>query len=467
MISYSTEFPICSDSTTEEVLALACDWIAGSPHSEIKKESLEKITKTSEAMISVGQETITSGYASLPDFDIGGFRYTRIEDDNIEWTTTIVASQTPSEHLVSIQVSCEALRTASHLPHPKKPHFLKLVMEKIGGGMDGQIPVSDKPIRLESGEEKVAAQLLSGNAKNHLPIVYISSGFDGSHIINPDTLSFWLSGMAHVIVEPNREFSLLLKDLTRSRNVYGGTVGVYWPDSTARKAYYLTGEDSAKQVQSEIARDIRVALANRRQRTHCTWLHLKECISKSRYEQLKASGSTAVEEFIQAFDADMAAKQEKLDEAEREISRLNAEIRRTSAERSGREEGLLCYGDEQDLYTNEIKCFVLDALSSYLSNALDGTRRKHVLTDLIQHNEANGEADKIREEIKALFKSYVAMDAKMKQALAKLGFDISEDGKHYKIVFQGDGRYTFSVSKTSSDHRAGKNQASDINKQLF
>jgi hypothetical protein len=340
-------------------------------------------------------------------------------------------------------------------------------MEKIGGGMDGQIPVSDKPIRLESGEETVAAQLLSGNAKNHLPIVYVSSGFDGSHIINPDTLSFWLSGMAHVIVEPNREFSLLLKDLTRSRNVYGGTVGVYWPDSTARKAYYLTGEDSAKQVQSEIARDIRVALANRRQRTHCTWLHLKECISKSRYEQLKASGSTAVEEFIQAFDADMAAKQEKLDEAEREISRLNAEIRRTSAERSGREEGLLCYGDEQDLYTNEIKCFVLDALSSYLSNALDGTRRKHVLTDLIQHNEVNGEADKIREEIKALFKSYVDMDAKIKQALTKLGFDISEDGKHYKIVFQGDGRYTFSVSKTSSDHRAGKNQASDINKQLF
>jgi hypothetical protein len=59
------------------------------------------------------------------------------------------------------------------------------------------------------------------------------------------------------------------------------------------------------------------------------------------------------------------------------------------------------------------------------------------------------------------------MDAKTRSALAKLGFDISEDGKHYKAVFQGDGRYTFSISKTSSDHRAGKNTASDINKKLF
>lgn len=467
MISYSTEFPINNDSSTEEVLALACEWIVGSPHSEIKKDVLENITKVPDAIISVGNETVTSGYASLSNFDIGGFRYTRLEDNGIEWTTTIVASQTPTEHLVSIQVSCEALKTATHLPPPKKPHFVKLVMEKIGGGMDGQIPVSDKPIRLGAGDEIIAGQLLSGYANNSLPIVYVSSGFDGAHIIDPDTLAFWLSGMAHVVVEPNREFSVLLRDLTRSRNVYGGTVGVYWPDSTARKSYYLTGEDSAKQVQSDIARDIRVALSNRRQRTHCTWLHLKECVSKNRYEHLKSSGSTAVEEFIQAFDAEMAAKQEKLDEAEREISRLNAEVRRVSAEKSGQEDGILCYGEEQDLYANEIKGVVLEALSVYLANALDGTRRKHVLADLVQHNEASGESEKIKDEIKALFKSYVDMDARMKQALTRLGFDISEDGKHYKIVFQGDGRYTFSVSKTSSDRRAGKNLASDINKHLF
>jgi hypothetical protein len=59
------------------------------------------------------------------------------------------------------------------------------------------------------------------------------------------------------------------------------------------------------------------------------------------------------------------------------------------------------------------------------------------------------------------------MDAKTRNALGRLGFDLTDDGKHYKAVFQGDGRYTFSFSKTSSDHRTGKNLASDINNKLF
>jgi hypothetical protein len=86
---------------------------------------------------------------------------------------------------------------------------------------------------------------------------------------------------------------------------------------------------------------------------------------------------------------------------------------------------------------------------------------------LLLHNKASGTAATFEEEIKSIFKSYTDMDAKTRTALAKLGFDVSEDGKHYKAVFQGDGRYTFSISKTSSDHRAGKNLASDISNKLF
>lgn len=468
MISYSTEFPIDNQASIEDVLALACEWITGSPHTQVPKNALTNITKSPEGTFSIDSESVVTGYASLPDYEIGGLRYTRLESDNIEWTTTIVTSQTPSQHLLSIQVSCEALKTASHLPHPKKPYFVKQVIERIGGGMDGQIPVSNKPINLSSGEEGIAADLIMGNAQNSLPIIYVSAGFDNSHIINPEKLAQWLSGMAHVVVEPTREFSLLVKDLTSSRNVYGGTVGVYWPDSIARKSYYFSeGNETAENLQAEISKDIRAALANRRQKTYCTWLHLKECISKIRYEQLKATGSTEIDEFIKAFDAEMAAKQGRIENAEQEIGRLNAELRKFTVGKTGREEGILSYGTEQDLYNHEIKKFVIDALCGYLNNTIEGTRKRHVLEDLIANNKVESDAEKISEEIKSIFKSYVDMDAKIKSTLTKLGFDISDDGKHYKLVFQGDGRYTFSVSKTSSDHRSGKNLTSDINRTLF
>ena len=50
---------------------------------------------------------------------------------------------------------------------------------------------------------------------------------------------------------------------------------------------------------------------------------------------------------------------------------------------------------------------------------------------------------------------------------SRLGFDISSDGKHHKLTFRGDPRYTFSMPKSSSDHRAGKNLVGKISTLLF
>jgi hypothetical protein len=59
------------------------------------------------------------------------------------------------------------------------------------------------------------------------------------------------------------------------------------------------------------------------------------------------------------------------------------------------------------------------------------------------------------------------MDAKLRATLKKLGFSILEDGKHFKIKFNDDNRYMFAFPKSPSDHRGGKNMASDICKKLF
>ncbi|OYX11331.1 MAG: hypothetical protein B7Y20_10560 [Acidovorax sp. 16-64-162] len=59
------------------------------------------------------------------------------------------------------------------------------------------------------------------------------------------------------------------------------------------------------------------------------------------------------------------------------------------------------------------------------------------------------------------------MEAKVRSALQDMGFEISEEGKHYKIVFQGDERYTFTMPKSGSDHRGGLNLAGDISRLLL
>lgn len=396
-----------------------------------------------------------------------GLRYIRTEG-GLEWTTSIVSLKTKERHVLSIQVSCEALNTAVSLPPPKKPYFIRQALAKLGGGMDGEIPVADKPFRLAEGEADIAAALIGGLAKNKLPIVYVSAGFDGNFLVNPDELAQYVSGMAHVVVEPSRRFSYHVKTLTSSRNAFGGTVGVYWPESDARKSYFIDDTmPNPRAIQLQIAKDIRLALANRRLRSTCTWAHLKETISRKRYELLRSQGSTALQEYIDAFDAEQAAKDGKLIEAEQEISRLNAEIRRLASANQSSAAGLIVFGREQDLYAHEIRDIVIAALQEAIRTARDNSRRQHVLVDLLDANQPSGNGAQLEDAIKSLFKTYRDMDAPTRSALVKLGFDISEDGKHYKVVFQGDGRYTFTVPKTSSDHRAGKNIASDINNTLL
>jgi len=464
--NFSTEFPIDPSKSVADVVRLACQWVAGSPHTKIPRGELDELPVDAERTVSASFEQVTTACASGHDFSIGGLRYARTEN-GLEWTTSIVSLKANERHVLSLQVSCEALNTAVRLPPPKKPYFIRQALESLGGGMDGEVPVTDQPFRLAEDEAGVAAVLISGLAKNKLPVVYVSAGFDSNYLVNPSELARYVSGMAHVVVEPSREFSYRLKTLTNSRNAFGGTVGVYWPESDARKSYFI-GEamPNPRAIQLEIAKDIRLALANRRLRSTCTWAHLKETISRKRFELLRAQGSTALQEYIDAFDAEQAAKDGKLIEAEQEISRLHAEIKRLASANQLSAAGLISPGKEQDLYPHEIRDIAIAALHEGLRTTRENSRRQHVLADLLAANQPLRHAERLQEEIKSLFKTYRDMDAPTRSALLKLGFSISEDGKHHKLVFQGDGRYTFTVPKTSSDHRAGKNIASDINNVL-
>lgn len=465
--NFSTEFPIDPNQTVSDVVRLACEWVSGSPHTNITATELTTLPINAERTVSAPNEQVTIALATGQGYDIGGLRYVRTEH-GLEWTTSIVADKTPDRHLLSIQVSCEAMNTAVRLPPPKKPYFIRQALDRLGGGMDGDIPVTDKAFNLTEGEAGIAAALMKGLAKNKLPIIYVSAGFNGAFLVNPNELAKYVSGMAHVIVEPSRHFSYQVKTLTNSRNAFGGTIGVYWPDSDARKSYFIEQDKpNHRAIQISIAKDIRLALANRRLRSTCTWGHLQETISRKRYDLLKSQGSTELQACIDAFDAEQAAKDQKLIEAEQEISRLHAEIRRLSAIEESSSTGLISPGNEQDLFPHEIRDTVVSALRDSQRGARQNSRRQHILIDLLAANQPSDGATKLGEEIKTLFRTYRDMDAPTRSALLKLGFGISEDGKHYKLIFQGDGRYTFTIPKTSSDHRAGKNIASDINNVLI
>lgn len=79
-----------------------------------------------------------------------------------------------------------------------------------------------------------------------------------------------------------------------------------------------------------------------------------------------------------------------------------------------------------------------------------------MVTDIIENNDYKKQSEQRAEKVRQLLWSYDGMSAKTRQELKNLGFVITEEGKHYKLTYFGDGRYQLTFAKTPSDFRAGR-----------
>ncbi|KRG66984.1 hypothetical protein ABB27_11950 [Stenotrophomonas terrae] len=164
----------------------------------------------------------------------------------------------------------------------------------------------------------------------------------------------------------------------------------------------------------------------------------------------------------------MEARDLKLADAEREISRLAAEVRRYEARYSTEDGVTLSVGSECDLYSNEISSMVLRILAEYRDSSSGDSRRRDVVKAIIESNVEDQFAAQAKSKIKEVLRGYVKMDPKVKKALEELGFQIDKQGKHPKLIFQGDERYTFTLPSTGGDSQhGGLNAASDLARLLF
>ena len=281
-------------------------------------------------------------------------------------------------------------------------------------------------------------------------------------------LAQWASGMAHVVTEPSRQFSLVLASRVARINPYQGAVSICWPRGSGRATRFFSYEyrDQVKYA-SAIADAIRSALAGRRPDYHCTWDYLRELIVRKKIESLRREGRAGIEEYIKAFDEELKLTKSRLEGAEREIGRLKAESANRSRGSRIYSEGLLVSGSEQDLFAGEHRDILIRALTIAQNNVQPDGRVRDVLQALIKANPPSGESDRIEEGIRNILANCNDAGKRERRALEDLGFSISEDGKHLKLIFRGDDRYTFTMSKTGSDWRGMKNWISDVTKRLF
>lgn len=465
MLTFATEFPVATERTVEELLRLGKRWLLGSRYTNLNVNLLdEPVDDTMRTCVVRGESLSVVALPGRGDGAVGGLRYARMnEHANREWVTYLVGHKTATDFWVSLRVACDSMVPSPEMPRAKKPLFLHMVDKELGFGYDGDLPLQSGVVVLGAGDIEFVAHVVEDRLKNRLPIVYVSRGFDNEVAVSAKALAKELSGMAHVMEEPSVRFSRRLGDETKGRNVYGGNVAVYWPG--AGRTLYRADRVDAAEIERGVINEVWFALANRRPPHGCDWGYVGEAVARRTIDRLRAKGSTALDEYIAAFDGEIAAKVEQLNDAEAEIARLKAEVRRL--QNTGVEGGLLKPGRERDLYADERSDIVLHCLAEMRRFVHEGSRRQHVLDDLLQANEIGGEGAALAADIRRIFKDGGKLAPKDRSALERLGFAISDDGKHHKAVFYDDPRYTFVFSKTPSDGRSGLNFVSEITNKLL
>lgn len=472
MLVLATEIPVRADRVVTELFEVGRRWILGSPHTRFSGETFPCFPGEGEEVeASAGGDMVTLalGRDTQSPETIGGLRYVQAEYEGLVWSTELVGAHDGQRFLVSVRVDCEARAAVPRLPDPKKPYIVRLVLEQLGGGADGDLDVSHMPLLLEPADMDLAVRAMRGGLGNSLPVVYVSAANRSTHLVSPSHAAREWGGLAHVFVEPDRAFSFRLRQEVTGKNAYGGAIGIYLPDGAGRR-FLLPSErlGSPELAEREVFNDLRIALTHRRPSRICTWSHLQQLIARARYERVKQEGSEDLAEYAALADADIKELKAELQESEDENRRLQSENRRLNALVSDDDAGgVLAGGSEQDLFSGERLGVVLDALRDRRTRLDEDSRPAHVIDDFIANNEHEHVSEGLRRDIQDLLKDYRSMTPRVRGQLEDLGFEVSDDGKHLKLTFLGDPRYTFVASKTGSEYRGGRNLVSQINRKLF
>ncbi|MFN7715278.1 MAG: hypothetical protein ACK5QS_07355 [Pseudanabaenaceae cyanobacterium] len=126
---------------------------------------------------------------------------------------------------------------------------------------------------------------------------------------------------------------------------------------------------------------------------------------------------------------------------------------------------------EPDLYPDEKIGIILHVLKTAADKREQDSRQYYILQDILDsslYNEHKDPIKEMRELVKISLNNYTRMTPELEKDLRELGFEIVSENNHYKLVFCGDSSYTSILPKTPSDKRRGaRNSIGDILSLVF
>lgn len=465
---YSATFPITGSLTQDELIRLAIEWNQGSPHNKINSLNWDGKTrnvKFEEGNLSLAIEEIRA-------YNTIAIRFHQFDENNIIWNTDIVANF--NQNIFSIKLDRETtIDTIGFVPKFKPPVIVNMLLDRGYVATDNDMQISDQPIPITKDNYKIIENIICREVIYSMPVIYVTKSW-GRYPFRVKELSYRLRGVAHVLMEEDADVSKLLRETCSGRNSHHGSVGIYYPSSSAPHKIIATSKYEGRE-ELLIDRIVTVVCryVNQQARDRMmTWEGVQNELLKLRYEsaaEKKREAENEVSEVYDNFAGELEEKERTIEELNNRIIALQAECKGLRAKYDQvTEVPILYYGMEEELFEGEIKDQILEMLNMQLRHVKKKTRKEHILQDILECNEPTGALNAKREDIKRILKGYTKVGDSLKRDLKEFGFDITKDGGHYKLTYKGDSRYLFTMATSGSDSQhGGGNLASDINRDLL
>lgn len=493
MLLFSTMLDINETMTKDAFIRLVIEWNQGSPH---VNNIVPGIEWDGERNIRFGEEGLWLDIEEYRNQNIIAVRYEKKEEDGAVWDTDFVMNFNLMKMSVRLDRSytAEALEADSDF---STPHFITLLIERGYLKNDHQLPVQRSATLIGAENVKLVVDVINGNTHYNLPVVYITKTYNGENPVNVSFLANRLKGVAHILLEEENGLNQIIREQCKGNNEYYGAIGIYYPRGIGHRRYLYrsaVGYDSfllekvfrsviqysnAQMVDTLFTwqgvnnallrdrlisqREERLAAEEAQRAAEAAATKLLDTLDEEERKIRKQAFEDARSEansILDSFDAEMQKLQDQVEALTRANEALQFENQGLKSKLDSRDSvPVLFMGDEFEFYPGEIKDLLLATLSEAVKGIQMKSRRVDIVRDIIRSNDYQKLSVAKAEEIKRILKNYDGMSARTRQALMDLGFEISEDGKHYKVVYYGDGRYQTSYSKTPSDGRTGKNSA--------
>ena len=502
MLLFSTILDINHKMTKENFLQLVIEWNQGSPH---ESNIIPDMEWTGGRSFKYEYNNLWLEVVEYRNKNIIAVRYEKKEDNGVIWDTDYVMNFNMYKMSVRLDrsYSDDAISIDAKF---STPHFITLLIENGYIERDVRLKVNNEPLMITQDNLRLITDVINGNNKYSLPIVFVSKTYYDTNPIDIRLLSRRLKGVAHVLVQESKDSNSELKLMCEGKNEYFGAIGIYFFKrgySHTRYLYKGNGDYDHHLMEKTVRNVIQYSNSQRVDALY-TWQGVNNELLRDRLTAQRAERQVAekarkeAEEIALRLENTLDEEEQKIRKKAKEDAKIEAskllemfdsevqdlqnqiegltnENERLLYENSGLKSKLnlmdtlplIFMGVESDFYQGEIREMVLDAIYEKCKELEKGTRRSHVLQDIIDTNNYTKIRKDREQKVKNLFNGYISMSGAMRQELKNLGFTISEEGKHYKLTYYDDPRYTTTIAKTGSDNRGGKNIAGNILKDMM